>query len=213
MRFAVLASPDSWYPATCRAPRRRRHELTIAAVQRDRGEARSATVSCDHEPAPLQSDDFDASSSARCRRGRWSRSSSAWIACPHSKRAGGVVLNPPRAIEAAVDKFLTSAKLRPPGCSTPRTIVCQTGTTRWPRSRRSAATSSSSRCSAAKGAASRGCNDEALAAAGVQDARAAWRRALRAGVHPARGARLAAAGARRQVSACGAAIRSTGGPT
>jgi ribosomal protein S6--L-glutamate ligase len=40
--------------------------------------------------------------------------------------AGGVVINPPRAIEAAVDKFLTSAKLQAAGLLTPRTIVCQT---------------------------------------------------------------------------------------
>jgi ribosomal protein S6--L-glutamate ligase len=40
--------------------------------------------------------------------------------------AGGVVINPPRAIEAAVDKFLTSAKLQAAGLVTPRTIVCQT---------------------------------------------------------------------------------------
>jgi RimK family alpha-L-glutamate ligase len=39
---------------------------------------------------------------------------------------GVVVLNSPRAIEAAVDKFLTSAKLQAAGLLTPRTIVCQT---------------------------------------------------------------------------------------
>jgi ribosomal protein S6--L-glutamate ligase len=37
-----------------------------------------------------------------------------------------VVLNPPRAIEAAVDKFLTSAKLAEVGLRSPRTICCQT---------------------------------------------------------------------------------------
>jgi ribosomal protein S6--L-glutamate ligase len=40
--------------------------------------------------------------------------------------AGGVVINPARAIEAAVDKFLTSAKLHAAGLVTPRTICCQT---------------------------------------------------------------------------------------
>jgi ribosomal protein S6--L-glutamate ligase len=39
---------------------------------------------------------------------------------------GTLVLNPPRAIEAAVDKFLTSAKLAAAGLKTPRTICCQT---------------------------------------------------------------------------------------
>jgi ribosomal protein S6--L-glutamate ligase len=40
--------------------------------------------------------------------------------------AGGVVINPARAVEAAVDKFLTSAKLAAAGLVTPRTICCQT---------------------------------------------------------------------------------------
>ena len=40
--------------------------------------------------------------------------------------AGGVVINPARAVETAVDKFLTSAKLAEGGLLTPRTICCQT---------------------------------------------------------------------------------------
>jgi ribosomal protein S6--L-glutamate ligase len=40
--------------------------------------------------------------------------------------AGGVVVNPARAIEAAVDKFLTTAKLQAAGLLSPRTVCCQT---------------------------------------------------------------------------------------
>lgn len=36
------------------------------------------------------------------------------------------VINPPKSLEAAVDKFLTSARLAAAGIPTPRTIVCQT---------------------------------------------------------------------------------------
>jgi tetrahydromethanopterin:alpha-L-glutamate ligase len=36
------------------------------------------------------------------------------------------VINPPRAIEAAVDKYLASAKLAEAGLPTPHTVVCQT---------------------------------------------------------------------------------------
>lgn len=39
--------------------------------------------------------------------------------------AGGLVVNRPRAVEAAVDKYLTSALLAAAGLETPRTIVCQ----------------------------------------------------------------------------------------
>jgi ribosomal protein S6--L-glutamate ligase len=40
--------------------------------------------------------------------------------------AGGIVINPAKAVEAAVDKFLTSAKLAEAGLLTPRTSCCQT---------------------------------------------------------------------------------------
>jgi RimK family alpha-L-glutamate ligase len=40
--------------------------------------------------------------------------------------AGNVVINPARAVEAAVDKYLASAKLAAAGLRVPRTIVCQT---------------------------------------------------------------------------------------
>jgi RimK family alpha-L-glutamate ligase len=39
--------------------------------------------------------------------------------------AGIPVINPPRAIEAAVDKYLTTAKLAAAGLLVPRTMVCQ----------------------------------------------------------------------------------------
>lgn len=42
------------------------------------------------------------------------------------ERQGQQVLNPPRAIECAVDKFLTTARLAAAGLPTPRTIVCET---------------------------------------------------------------------------------------
>ncbi len=40
--------------------------------------------------------------------------------------AGTLVINPARAIEAAVDKYLASAKLSAAGLRVPETIVCQT---------------------------------------------------------------------------------------
>jgi ribosomal protein S6--L-glutamate ligase len=39
---------------------------------------------------------------------------------------GITVMNPPRAVEAAVDKFLATAKLQAAGLRVPKTIVCQT---------------------------------------------------------------------------------------
>jgi ribosomal protein S6--L-glutamate ligase len=40
--------------------------------------------------------------------------------------AGKVVLNPPKAVEVAVDKYLASARLVAAGLTIPRTIACQT---------------------------------------------------------------------------------------
>ncbi len=39
---------------------------------------------------------------------------------------GTLVVNPPKSLEAAVDKYLTSARLQTAGIPTPRTMVCQT---------------------------------------------------------------------------------------
>lgn len=40
--------------------------------------------------------------------------------------AGQTIINPPRGIEAAVDKYLTTVRLQRAGLLVPRTIVCQT---------------------------------------------------------------------------------------
>ncbi len=40
--------------------------------------------------------------------------------------AGATVINPPRAIECAVDKYLTTARLAAAGLLVPRTVACQT---------------------------------------------------------------------------------------
>ena len=39
---------------------------------------------------------------------------------------GTVVMNPPRSLEVAVDKYLATVKLRAVGLLVPRTFVCQT---------------------------------------------------------------------------------------
>jgi ribosomal protein S6--L-glutamate ligase len=41
------------------------------------------------------------------------------------EQQGGIVLNPPRAVEAAVDKYLATCRLDMAGIPVPRTVVCQ----------------------------------------------------------------------------------------
>ncbi|RMG35388.1 MAG: RimK family alpha-L-glutamate ligase [Planctomycetota bacterium] len=45
--------------------------------------------------------------------------------------AGSIVLNPPKSIEAAVDKFLTTYRLGAAGLPVPRTIVCENEDDAW----------------------------------------------------------------------------------
>lgn len=126
MRFGILANPDSWYL----------RDLSRAA----------ALLS--HEVAQLQFDDMSAALDAGCRLtiaagerqltdfdailvrtmppGSLEQVVFRMDCLGRHEAAGGVVINPARAVEAAVDKFLTSAKLAEAGLITPRTIVCQT---------------------------------------------------------------------------------------
>ena len=69
--------------------------------------------------------------------------------------SGVTVINPPRAVEAAVDKYLTTARLAAAGLRVPRTVACQTADDALHTSTHLARMSSSSRCLAPKGAALR----------------------------------------------------------
>jgi ribosomal protein S6--L-glutamate ligase len=125
MRIAILAAPDSWYARDLIRAGGNKHELTIAAfseiaaqIARD-GQLRITCGECNLSgcdailvrtmpPGSLEQVVFRMDCLARY------------------EAVGGIAINPARAIEAAVDKFLTSAKLQSAGLLTPRTIVCQT---------------------------------------------------------------------------------------
>jgi ribosomal protein S6--L-glutamate ligase len=124
MRIAVLASPDSWYLNDLRRAAADRHEvigitfrqLTAGVIgQQDRFacagmdlKAIDAVLVRTMPPASLEQVVF------------------RMDVLGQLERAGVRVINPARAIEAAVDKYLASAKLAAAGLLTPRTIVCQT---------------------------------------------------------------------------------------
>jgi ribosomal protein S6--L-glutamate ligase len=125
MRIAVLAAPDSWYARDLVRAAGTRHELTIAAfseisatLERN-GNLRIVSGECNLSaceailvrtmpPGSLEQVVFRMDCLGRY------------------EAAGGVAINPARAVEAAVDKFLTSAKLTAAGLLSPRTITCQT---------------------------------------------------------------------------------------
>jgi RimK family alpha-L-glutamate ligase len=123
MRVAILAAEDSWYYRDLARAAAGRHEVFAApfsevAVAIEQGSQRVESAgndlsSCDAvlvrtmPPGSLEQVVFRMDALARLETN------------------GTPVINPPKALEAAVDKFLASAKLQAAGLETPRTRVSQ----------------------------------------------------------------------------------------
>jgi ribosomal protein S6--L-glutamate ligase len=125
MRLAVLASPDSWYLNDLRRAAGSRHEVIGVAFER-----LTARLDADAQQPRVQAADCDlqACDAVLVRTmppGSLEQVVFRMDALGTLAQAGTVVINPPRAIEAAVDKYLASAKLQSAGLATPRTWVCQ----------------------------------------------------------------------------------------
>ncbi|MCL4205603.1 MAG: RimK family alpha-L-glutamate ligase [Pirellulaceae bacterium] len=141
MRFAVLSSPDSWYFQDLRRAAGDRHE--VQCLPFDRLSAgmevapRSVAPSI-HAPKPVlfsapcyDAGDtplnvFDAVLVRTMAPGTLEQVVFRMDVLGRIEQQGIPVVNPPRALEAAVDKYLASAKLQAAGLPTPPTIVCQT---------------------------------------------------------------------------------------
>ncbi len=129
MKFAVLASPDSWYARDLARAAAADHEVAVLPFS-----AISASVlpATEQHPSFLISTagrslaDFDAVLVRTMPPGSLEQVVFRMDCLARHEAAGGIVINPARAIEAAVDKFLTTAKLQAAGLLTPRTICCQT---------------------------------------------------------------------------------------
>lgn len=147
MRFAVLASNDSWYLNDLRRAAGTQHEVTPLAFsqlssQLDYGSGlgvRSGRVGSESQPTFLDNGDglrvragqfdlsrFDAVLVRTMPPGSLEQVVFRMDVLGRLEAAGCLVINPARAIEAAVDKYLASAKLLAAGLRTPRTLVCQT---------------------------------------------------------------------------------------
>lgn len=125
MRFAVLAALDSWYARDLMRAAGSRHDLTIAAFSEmaaslgRNGELRITSGDC-------VLSDCDAILVRTMPPGSLEQVVFRMDCLGKYEAAGGIAVNPARAVEAAVDKFLTSANLAAAGLLTPRTITCQT---------------------------------------------------------------------------------------
>lgn len=134
MRIAVLGSPDGWYFRDLRRAAADRDELVSVSFERLNarlGCGRSNVVGVGRHDETIDADggclrDFDAILVRTMAPGSLEQVVFRMDALARLEALGATIVNPPKAIEAAVDKFLTSARLQAAGLPTPRTIACQT---------------------------------------------------------------------------------------
>lgn len=125
MRFAVLADPESWYLRDlARAAAQQKHAVTqvsFSQIAAEVGGGETRIFSGEHDLTK-----FDAVLVRTMPPGSLEQVVFRMDCLARLEALGVCVLNPARAVEAAVDKYLTSAKLQAAGLLTPRTITCQT---------------------------------------------------------------------------------------
>ncbi len=124
MHIAVLCSPESWYLKDLRRAAEGYHEITPLQF-------RSLGAHLSGQDPAFRAGDTDlAGVDALLVRtmppGSLEQVVFRMDLLARIEAAGKLVINPPRAIEAAVDKYLASAKLAAAGLTIPRTVVCQT---------------------------------------------------------------------------------------
>ena len=124
MKLAVLASPDSWYSRDLQRAAGNRHQITILPFSEIQSRLTIDGIQVQSGGHDLAH--FDAVLVRTMPPGSLEQVVFRMDALARCEALGVLVVNPPRAIEAAVDKYLASAKLAAAGLATPRTIVCQT---------------------------------------------------------------------------------------
>lgn len=123
MHFAILCSRDSWYLNDLRRAAAGRHEVTPVAFRElaaNLSDGR-ASFAC----GPLDLADVDAVLVRTMPPASLEPIVFRMDVLGQLEAAGKPVINPARAIEAAVDKYLATAKLAAAGLATPPTAVCQ----------------------------------------------------------------------------------------
>jgi len=124
MKLGVLASPRSWYLTDLRRAAAGRHEvvpISFAQLAADLSHCWGGLSPCRHFLSA-----FDAVVVRSMPPGSLEQVVFRMDVLGRAETAGTVVVNPPRALEAAVDKYLASAKLQAAGLLVPATSVCQT---------------------------------------------------------------------------------------
>ena len=130
MRCGVLCSPESWYLADLARAARGEHEFVgvsfrdlAAAVDSNSVRLQSHAA---HSSSPCDLKDFDVLLVRTMPPGSLEQIVVRMDMLGILESQGVLIVNPPRAVEVAVDKFLALARLRAAGLRVPRTFVCQT---------------------------------------------------------------------------------------
>jgi RimK family alpha-L-glutamate ligase len=124
MRLGVLCSPESWYYQDLRRAAADRHQLSPLSFSRmevELGGAGTSRQMADDMPMSA----FDAILVRTMPPGTLEQVVFRMDVLAQLEAAGTRVINPPKAVEIAVDKYLAQAKLQTAGLSTPRAVACQ----------------------------------------------------------------------------------------
>jgi len=124
MHLAVLSSPESWYLRDLQRAAGSRHEITAIAFGEMACSLDEQALAFSAGPHDLSQ--FDAVLVRTMPPGTLEQVVFRMDLLGRLQQAGRPVVNPPRAIETAVDKYLSLAKLHAAALPVPPTVVCQT---------------------------------------------------------------------------------------
>ncbi|MAT70482.1 MAG: 30S ribosomal protein S6--L-glutamate ligase [Planctomycetaceae bacterium] len=124
MNIAVFASPTSWHYRDLLRAAGAAHQLTPVAYEQLMATVGSAGAELRSGDALLNG--FDAALVRSMPPAALEPIIFRMNALARLEAAGVPVINPPRAVEAAIDKYLTTALLAGAGLLVPRTFACQT---------------------------------------------------------------------------------------
>ncbi len=124
MNVAVLGSPTSWYLRDLARAAGMRHRIIPAAFRDLAASVNPTEQRCWSAAVDLSK--LDAVLVRTMPPGSLEQVVFRMDVLGRLAAAGVTVLNPPRAVEAAVDKYLATALLQEAGLLVPRTIACQT---------------------------------------------------------------------------------------
>ena len=124
MHFVVLANADSWYAHDLVRAAAGRHTITVLAFHDLASELAADAVR-------IKAGEFDLSQADAVLVRTMPPGSLEQVVfrmdlLARLDASGTPVINPPKALEAAVDKYLASTLLAAAGLATPDTVVCQT---------------------------------------------------------------------------------------